>query len=286
MKQSDQSQTSAPESDVPVSTPLEERIKAEQQLVEQGSQTRIEAIQRLIAHDQVELKTLGEKISIKKEQLQSLGRQYEVKDIKLKAELTAKEAAITGLKDKAFKHTTDLKQLDTKIKTKSSELMALKAQSKEVREEIADRRAYLNQQEEMVASALDEGNYQLKSLQAQLDQTSLDKEALLREIITLEQTKQQLEGDNFKLLDKLKRLEDKYEDLATTFKTNLAELQGQVNEAVTEHRHIKFKTEKKLEELKGQQDSITEQTQQLDTREKDLTKRELRYQSIKQIYNV
>jgi hypothetical protein len=273
-------------SSLPASSQLEERINEEQKALESDLTLRLEAAQRLLNQDKAELVSLEERIKAGKERLQMSSDEYKATQTKLALEVAEKKLQLKDLDADIFDLRSSKAKARDELKAVESLLREIKKEVKDTREEIRDRRAYLNQQEESIQIALENGNSDLLAKRGEINQAMSSKEALLRDILVLEQEKSQAVQEGEVTTAQLEQLHVRYNDTAANYRASLGELQQDIVVASSNLRDTNLEVQSRLELASVREQELEAKAHELEAKEAELLKRELRFQSNSQIYNI
>lgn len=266
-------------------SPSEREISEKESLIANLAAEHDIALKLLVA-DRGELRNLGEKIIVKKQQLEAAQEAiFQAEGVK-QAKLSAIDREIEDRIDRAYK-------LEKTIVTLKSTIVELRPQSAIIRTEletikgqIIDRRQYSDEQEAIIEDLAREGGSRLWDLNKEIDEANLSKEEVLKEIISLKRTKTVLEDDIPPILDKTKRLQERYQELSADLTAALADLRRQVDEAKVNYQKLSQEADQRVQAVEVREREIEIKEQTLESTAKNLRDRELRFKSNQSIYGL
>ncbi len=191
-------------------------------------------------------KLLEDKILETDEKLRGLETEVAVKHGELHEILAEKNRQIELLEHKYQDTDRKLKELNT----------SYTARVKLVNKEIAERKAYLLEQEDIISTTIHSWNDQLANIRADAAKTETDHTTMLKNIVRLEQQKDNLVVEVEGASKKLSELTYTYEERARDYRESLKQLSIEEKDKKRTTVEIETKLEARMQELKKREKSV------------------------------
>ena len=171
-----------------------------------------------------------------------------------------------------------------KLKTNAEEKLKTSGQKRlEINQEIKDRNTYRDEQEVQVNNAIAEWNIQLVEFHAEIDASVGEKSKVLGDIIRAEQSKTEIQDSLTIEQDKLKEIQNLYEQKSTELRNDLGNQRIAIEQAKNNLSELMTAKEEYIKNLEVREKAVRLKEVSLGEKEKDLLNREKR---LKQSYSL